>query len=142
MNLKESIRKILREETLDEGGMMDSLKKFFGKKPLPKEEMRDERLINVVVRFINETYTMEGTRDEWGTVTIYLTDERGNTIYLPMMRYYPDSKRLEYNWDFARGIHDIIGDDRLIQPDSEIMGKIFEKLFNKKVDKVNGYSRL
>ena len=104
--------------------------------------MKDEKLLNVLVKFINDSYTMEGTRDEWGTVTIYLTDERENTIHLPMMRYYPDSKRLEYNWDFARDIHDMIGDDRLLYLDSEMMGKIFEKLFNKKVDKVNGYSRL
>ena len=127
---------------MNESKILDKIKSFFGKKPLTKEEMRDERLINVVVRFINETYTMEGTRDEWGTVTIYLTDERGNTIYLPMMRYYPDSKRLEYNWDFARDIHDMIGDDRLLHLDSEMMGKIFEKLFDKKVVEVYGYSRL
>jgi hypothetical protein len=36
----------------------------------------------------------------------------------------------------------MIGDDRLLQPDSEMMGKIFEKLYKKKVDKVNGYSRI
>lgn len=130
------------KSNMNESKILDKIKSFFGKKPLTKEEMRDERLINVVVRFINETYTMEGTRDEWGTVTIYLTDERGNTIYPPMMRYYPDSKRLEYNWDFARDIHDMIGDDRLLHLDSEMMGKIFEKLFNKKVVKVEGYSRL
>ena len=58
------------------------------------------------------------------------------------MRYFPKYKRLEYNWDFAKDIHSVIGDNRLLHLDSEMMGKIFEKLFNKKVNKVFGYSRL
>ena len=92
MNLKESIRKILREETLDEGGMMDSLKKFFGK----KEKTPEDRLINVIAELIKQNYTI-------------------------------DQK---------------INDDRLLEDDSELMGKVFEKLFKKKVNKSYGYSRL
>lgn len=130
------------KSNITESKIVDKIKSFFGKKPLTKEEMKDEKLLNVLVKFINDSYTMEGTRDEWGTVTIYLTDDLGNLKYPPMMRYYPDSKRLEYSWEFTDDIYNMIGDKRLLRLDSELMGKIFEKLFKKKVNMVNGYSRL
>jgi hypothetical protein len=136
-----SVIKLLKD-TLNESKILDKLKSFFGKKPLTKEEMKDEKLINVIVKFINESYIMEGTRDEWGTVTIYLTDDLGNINYSPIMKYYPDSKRLAYSWDFAKDIHSMIGDNRLLHLDSELMGKVFEKLFKKKINIVQGYSYL
>ncbi len=137
MNLKESIRKVLREETLEESGVMDSLKKFFGK----QEKTPEDRLVNIIVKFIEEYYSIDFDSNDKDEITYYKTDDTGvwNT---PIMKYYPKYKRLEYNWDFAKDIYNVIGDDRLIQPDSELMGKIFEKLYKKKVDKVNGYSRI
>jgi len=58
------------------------------------------------------------------------------------MKYYPKYKRLEFSRLFAEDIYNVIGDNRLLQPDSEMMGKVFEKLYKKKVDKVNGYRRI
>jgi len=137
MNLKESIRKVLREETLEESGVMDSLKKFFGK----QEKTPEDRLVNIIVKFIKENYSIEFDSNDKDEITYYETDYTGvwNT---PIMKYYPNYRRLEYTWYFATHIHSVISDDRLLQPDSEMMGKIFEKLYKKKVDKVNGYSRI
>jgi len=137
MNLKESIRKVLREETLEESGFMDSLKKFFGK----QEKTPEDRLVNIIVKFIKENYSIEFDSKDKDEITYYETDYTGvwNT---PIMKYYPNYRRLEYTWYFAKHIHSVISDDRLLQPDSEMMGKIFEKLYKKKVDKVNGYSRI
>ena len=138
MNLKESIRKVLREETLNEGGMMDSLKKFFGK----KEKTSEDRLVNIIVELIKQHYSIDFGLDFEEGITFYLTNDRGNWIYPPIMKYFPTKKLLNYNWKFAEDIHTWIGDDRLLQPDSKMMGKIFEKLYNKNVNYVFGYSRL
>jgi len=132
MNLQENISRI--HEVM---GIKDMFKNMFGKKPLTN----DERLVNVLVRFIKETYSIDFSSNDEGEITYYETDDTGvwNT---PIMKYFPKYKRLEYNWDFAKDIHSMISDDRLLHLDSKMMGKIFEKLYKKKVDKVNGYSRL
>lgn len=138
MGLQDSIKKILREEV----GFIEKMKNLFSKKEVNSKEVNSEdKIIDHIVKFINTHYTMEGTRDEWGTVTIYLTNN-SVPIYPPIMKYYPDSKKLEYSWDFTQDIHRWFGDDRLLQLDSEVMGKIFEKLFKKKVRYVYGYNRL
>ena len=56
--------------------------------------------------------------------------------------FISNTKILNYSWDFAKDIHNMIGDNRLLHIDSEMMGKVFEKLFKKKVNIVRGYSRL
>ena len=138
MGLQDSIKKILREEV----GFIEKMKNLFSKKEVNSKEINSEdKIVDHIVKFINTHYSMEGTRDEWGTVTIYLTNESG-TIYPPIMKYYPDSKKLDYSWDFTQDIHKWFGDDRLLHLDSEVMGKIFEKLFKKKVNYVYGYSHL
>ena len=71
-----------------------------------------------------------------------MTNDTGNWIFPPIMKYFPTKKLLNYNWKFAEDIHTWIGDDRLLQPDSKMIGKIFEKLYNKNVNYVFGYSRL
>ena len=85
---------------------------------------------------------MEGEIDKFGTVTIYLTDDTGNLIHPPIMKYYPDNKVLDYSWEFSQDIYGWFSDERLLKLDSEVMGKIFEKLFKKKINVVYGYSRL
>jgi len=125
MNLQESIRRILKEETLDEGGMVDSLKKFFGK----KEKTPDDRLVDMIVKLIKERYTIDQAIDDDGDIKYYLRYEG-----IRIMMYYPTYKRLEYTWKFVEEIYDWISDDRLLEPDSEIMGKVFEKLYKKKVN--------
>lgn len=141
------IRNIHREyytkSYMNESKIVDKIKSFFGKKPLTKEEMKDEKLLNLMVQFINDNYSIDFDSDADGEVTFYLTDSVGNFIVPPIMTYYPKYKSLHYSWDFAQDIHNWIGDDRLIQPvNSKLMGKVFEKLFKKKVNYVYGYSRL
>ncbi len=132
MNLQEQISRI--HEVM---GIKDMFKNMFGKKPLTN----DERLVNVLVKFIKETYSIDFSSNDEGEITYYETDDTGvwNT---PIMKYYPKYKRLEFSRLFAEDIYNVIGDNRLLHRDSEMMGKIFEKLYKKKVDKVNGYSRI
>ena len=132
MNLQENISRI--HEVM---GIKDMFKNMFGKKPLTN----DDRLVNVLVKFIKENYSIDFASNDYGDITYYETDYTGvwNT---PIMKYYPNYRRLEYTWYFAKHIHSVISDDRLLQPDSEMMGKIFEKLYKNKVNKVNGYNRI
>jgi hypothetical protein len=118
-------------------GIKDMFKNMLGKKPLTK----DDKLINLIVEYIKENYSIDFASNDYGEITYYETDYTGvwNT---PIMKYYPKYKRLEYSRFFAEDINSLIGDDRLLHRDSEMMGKIFEKLYKKKVDKVNGYSRI
>ncbi len=132
MNLHEQVDRI--HEVM---GLKDMFKNMFGK----KEVTKDERYANVIADFIRKNHPIDFSSNDFGEVTFYLTDDTGvwNT---PIMKYFPKYKRLEYKWSFAEEIHTWIGDDRLLQPDSETMGKIFEKMFKKKVSYVYGYSRL
>jgi len=124
-------------KNLKESKIVDNIKSFFGKKPLTK----DDKLVNLIVKFIEEYYSIDFDSNDYGDITYYETDYTGvwNT---PIMKYYPNYKRLEYSRFFAEDIYNVIGDDRLLHRDSEMMGKIFEKLYKKKVDKVNGYTRI
>ena len=124
-------------KNLKESKIVDNIKSFFGKKPLTK----DDKLVNIIVKFIEEYYSIDFDSNDYGDITYYETDYTGvwNT---PIMKYYPNYKRLEYSRFFAEDIYNVIGDDRLLHRDSEMMGKIFEKLYKKKVDKVNGYTRI
>jgi hypothetical protein len=119
-------------------GIKDMFKNMFGKKPLTK----DDKLINLIVKFIEEYYSIDFSSNDYGEITYYETDYTGVWWNTPIMKYYPKYKRLEYSRFFAKDIYSVIGDNRLLDRDSEMMGKIFEKLYKKKVDKVNGYSRI
>ena len=132
MNLQENISRI--HEVM---GIKDMFKNMFGKKPLTN----DDRLVNVLVKFIKENYSIDFASNDYGEITYYETDYTGvwNT---PIMKYLPKYKRLEYSRFFAEDINKFFNDDRLLQPDSELMGKIFEKLYKNKVNKVNGYNRI
>ncbi len=132
MNLHEQVDRI--HEVM---GLKDMFKNMFGKKELTK----DEKLANIIADFIQKNHPIDFSSNDFGEVTFYLTDDTG-VWDTPIMKYFPKYKRLEYKWSFAKDIHDWVGDDRLLHLDSEMMGKIFEKMFNKKVDKVNGYSRI
>ena len=126
------------KSNMNESKILDKIKSFLGKKSLTK----DDKLIDLIVKFIEENYSIDFTSDEDGDMTFYLTDNKGNFIVPAIMKYYPEFNGLEYKWDFTKNIHSWFSDDRLLHLDSEMMGKIFEKLFKKKVNKVNGYSRL
>jgi hypothetical protein len=130
MNLQEQISRI--QEMMN---IKDMFKGMFGKKELTSEE----KLVNMVVKFIKR-YSKIEERDALaikGDKVYWL--QPSNTI---VFYYNKPLKKLEYKWQFAQEIHKFIPDDRLLQLDSELMGKVFEKLYNKKVDKVYGYSEL
>ncbi len=133
MNLHEQVDRI--HEVM---GLKDMFKNMFGKKELTK----DERLVNIIANFIQKNHPIEFASDTKDEIIYYLVDDSGDFIFPPIMKYYPKYKSLHYSWDFAQDIHTWIGDDRLLQLDSEMMGKIFEKIFKKKVSYVYGYSRL
>ena len=126
------------KSNMNESKIVDKIKSFLGNKPLTK----DDKLINAIAEFINENYSIDFESDKEGDITFYLTNDTGNWIFPPIMKYFPTKKLLNYNWKFAEDIHTWIGDDRLLQPDSKMIGKIFEKLYNKNVNYVFGYSRL
>jgi TfoX/Sxy family transcriptional regulator of competence genes len=130
MNLQEQISRI--QEVM---GIKDMFKGMFGKKELTK----DEKMVNRIVKFI-KGYSKIEERDALaikGNKVYWL--QPSNTI---VFYYDAPRKRLEYKWQFAQEIHKFIPDDRLLHLDSELMKKVFEKLYNKKVDKIYGYSEL
>lgn len=137
--VKQFINQVMDNKlNMNESKISDKIKSLLGNKTLTK----DVKLINVIVEFINENYSIDFESDKEGDITFYLTNDTGNWIFPPIMKYFPTKKLLNYNWKFAEDIHTWIGDDRLLQPDSKMIGKIFEKLYNKNVNYVFGYSRL
>ena len=137
--VKQFINQVMDNKlNINESKISDKIKSLLGNKTLTK----DVKLINVIVEFINENYSIDFESDKEGDITFYLTNDTGNWIFPPIMKYFPTKKLLNYNWKFAEDIHTWIGDDRLLQPDSKMIGKIFEKLYNKNVNYVFGYSRL
>ena len=130
MNLQEQISRI--QEIMN---IKDMFKGIFGKKELTSDDKR----INMIVDLIKTYYTIE-ERDSLAT--------KGNKVYwlqpsnTILFHYNKKNKKLEYKWQFAKEIHSYIPDDRLLHLDSRMMADVFEKLFNKKVDVVYGYSEI
>lgn len=135
MNLQEHIKKVLREEM----GFIGKLKRLFPKKELSTEEKRIELIVKYLIpvfKLQKEEYiNWEGEK----TIAIRTFDNEGNHI---VMTYYPDFKRLEYAWGFAQKIHRMFPHKNLLHLDSEMIGQLFERLYNKRVDKVYGYQYL
>jgi hypothetical protein len=122
-------------KNLKESKIVDNIKSFFGKKPLTK----DDKLIDIIVKFIKDNYDIEERESSLDKKnTTYFLRPGGNVVFL----YIKEFKKLKYDWTFAQDIHSWISDDRLLEPDSELMGKVFEKLYKKKVNTVFGYSRV
>jgi hypothetical protein len=122
-------------KNLKESKIVDNIKSFFGKKPLTK----DDKLLEVIVKFIKDNYDIEERESSLDKKnTTYFLRPGGNVVFL----YIKEFKKLKYDWTFAQDIHSWISDDRLLEPDSELMGKVFEKLYKKKVNTVFGYSRV
>jgi hypothetical protein len=112
--------------------MINLFKKIFGKKEVTKED----KVVNLIAKFIKNNYQLkENTEMHANTNTIvYYTSD----IQPPAVFYYED-KELVYNRKLAREIYDYIPDDRLLQPDSKLMGEVFEKLYERKVKSTTGY---
>jgi len=132
MNLQEQISRI--QEMMN---IKDMFKGMFGKKELTSDDKR----INMVVDFI-KTYHEIKEQD-----VIHLYSE-GDKVYwlkpnnVKIFYYDTKLKELSYSWEFAKEIYNYIPDDRLLELDSRMMADVFEKLYNKKVNTVYGYSSL
>ena len=112
--------------------MKNLFKKTFGK----KEVTKDDRMVNVIVKFIKDNYDIsERISYEHVCTEYFIMDMWHGVIF-----YYSKTfKTLYYRRDLAQDIFNFIPDNRLLQPDSELIGKVFEKLYKKKVRNVSGY---
>ena len=114
-------------------GMKTLFKKIFGKKELTKED----KVVKLIVEFIKNNYNItEYYNSEESETRTYYT----NYISPPAVFFYDIDKALIYSRKLALEIHKYIPDDRLIQPDSQLMGKVFEKLYERKVKSTHGYN--
>ena len=113
--------------------MKTLFKKIFGKKELTKED----KVVKLIVEFIKNNYNITEyyNREESETRTYYT-----NYISPPAVFYYDIDKALIYSRKLAWEIHKYIPDDRLIQPDSQLMGEVFKKLYERKVKSTHGYN--
>jgi hypothetical protein len=112
--------------------MKRSLKRLFDKKKLTEED----RMVNVIAKFIKNNYDIleDISHKDIGT-KYYIRD-----MWAGVILYYSKTQRtLYYRRDLAQDIFNFIPDNRLLQPDSELMGKVFEKLYKNKVRNVSGY---
>lgn len=111
--------------------MKNLFKKIFGKKVVTKED----KMVNLIVKFIKVNYNITEYISEEGRYCDYRADEfPGLAFYYEMTH-----QRITYRRELAQEIHNFIPDGRLLQPDSELMGKVFEKLYKKKVRDSLGY---
>lgn len=108
------------------------IKRLFGKKKLTEED----RMVNVIAKFIKDNYDISEDISNKDVYTEYFIRDMWSGV---IFYYSKTFKTLYYRWDFAQDIHNVIPDNRLLQPDSELMGKVFEKLYKNKVRNVSGY---
>lgn len=114
-------------------GMKTLFKKIFGKKEVTKED----KMVKLIAKFIIDNYNIrEYYNSEESEARTYST----NDIWPPAVFYYKN-KELTYNRKLFWEIHNFIPDDRLLQPDSKLIGEVFEKLYNHKVCVAYGYSQ-
>ena len=135
MNIQEHIKKVLREEV----GFIEKLKRLIPRKELSTEE----KIINVIYKYVIPFFKLQSEKfiDSNGEKTIIIRgfDSEGNRT---VMKYYPDTKKLEYVWEFANKIHRMFPHKDLLHLDSKMIGQLFERLYNKRVNKVYGYQYL
>ena len=113
-------------------GMKTLFKKIFGKKEVTKED----KVVNLIVKLIKDNYNITEYISDQGAYCDYKADEfPGLAFYYEMTR-----QRVTYRRELAQEIHDFISDNRLLQPDSKLMGEVFEKLYKKKVRDSMGFS--
>jgi hypothetical protein len=112
--------------------MKNLFKSLFGKKEVTKED----KAANLIINFIKDNFNLTEFISERGGYCDYKADE------FPGLAFYYEvtHQRLTYRRELAQDIHNFIPDNRLLQPDSELMGEVFEKLYKKKVRYSVGFS--
>ena len=112
--------------------MKNLFKSIFGKKEVTKED----KVVNLIVKFIKVNYNITEYISEQGGYCDYKADEfPGLAFYYEMTH-----QRITYRRELAQDIHCHIPENRLLQPDSKLMGEVFEKLYKKKVRDSLGFS--
>lgn len=114
-------------------GMKTLFKKIFGK----KEVIKEDKMVKLIGKFITDNYNIREyhNSEESETRTYYTND-----ISPPAVFFYDIDKALIYSRELALDIYEYIPDDRLLQPDSQLMGKVFEKLYERKVKSTHGFN--
>lgn len=134
MNLQEHIRRVIREEV----GIMGRIKNFFSNTP-----NTEDKTVNTIVNFINEFFEIKEKEQLYDNdVVSFIYMDFSNDYVRIVMEYIPKFKRLDYRNDFAKEIYNFIPDERLLEEDSELMGRVFEKLKNRKVDKAQNFTTI
>lgn len=112
--------------------MKTLFKKIFGK----KEVTKNDKMVNLIAKFIKVNYNIKEYISDQGGYCDYKADEfPGLAFYYEMTH-----QRITYRRELAQEIHNFIPDNRLLQPDSKLMGEVFEKLYKKKVRDSRGFS--
>lgn len=129
--MKNIIKKILKEEV----SLIQKIKNF-----LSKQEPEDKR-INFIVKNIMPRFKLDNAFPHF--------DSDGNLIFRykigeeVVMAYNTEKKIIEYTKQFADRLYHIFPDKRLLDENSKMIGKIFEKTYNLKVKvSYGGYSYL
>jgi len=112
--------------------MKNLFKKIFGKKEVTKED----KVVNLIIKFIKYNFNITEYISEHGGYCDYKADEFSGLAFY----YEVTHQRLTYRRELAQDIHNFIPDNRLLQPDSELMGEVFEKLYKKKVRDSLGFN--
>jgi hypothetical protein len=112
--------------------MKNLFKSLFGKKEVTKED----KVVNLIIKFIKDNYNFTEYISNGGVYCEWKADE------FPGLAFYYEvtHQRLTYRRELAQDIHNFISDNRLLQPDSKLMGEVFEKLYKKKVRDSLGFS--
>lgn len=112
--------------------MKNLFRSIFGKKEVTKED----KVVNVIIKFIKDNYNITEYISDQGAYCDYRADE------FPGLAFYYEmtGQRITYRRELAQEIHYHIPDNRLLQPDSKLMGEVFEKLYKKKVRNSLGFS--
>jgi hypothetical protein len=112
--------------------MKNLFKSLFGKKEVTKED----KVVNLIIKFIKDNYNFTEYISNGDVYCEWRADE------FPGLAFYYEvtHQRLTYRRELAQEIHYHIPDNRLLQPDSVLMGEVFEKLYKKKVRDSLGFS--
>jgi hypothetical protein len=129
--MKELIRQILKEET----SLIQKIKNFFSK-DVPEDKRVDFIVKNIIPRLkLNNTFPHFDS--DGNLIFRYKIDEE------LVMTYDTENNTVEYTESFANRLYRIFPDKRLLDENSKMIGKIFEKTYNVKVKRsFGGYSYL
>ena len=102
----------------------------------------EDKNFGLICRFITDILQLKEThivRPHRNVVHSFIYVEPNDEI---VMKYDPEMKALIYTNSFVSHIYEYIPDCRLLECDNKLIGKVFEKLFNKTVYDVYGFTEI